>query len=277
MLLYVGPNGQAVSAACEASGFTGLREAPSVEAAVAGIRSREDRPSAVLLDTAIDRDALEEAVAFTTRSYPEVVIALAGYVAGPDRKRLDLLGVALELNEVPTGEQMDALARLAGRSRRRTPGGDDWSVRVERGSWVEISVPSKEVYVSRIQELVGVLEKTKLDADTRDELMLAIDELVRNAMEWGNRYDASRRVLVSYYCTDDRIVIRVEDEGEGFDHAGAADPTEDLKAHGEARAAEGKRAGGYGIHLIRNLMDEVIYNEKGNVVMLTKFLDTDGG
>ena len=106
--------------------------------------------------------------------------------------------------------------------------------------------------------------------------MLAIDELVHNAIEWGNRYEADKQVHVSYYCGEDRVVLKVEDEGEGFSSADLGDPTEDLAEHRKSRAEAGKRVGGLGIHLIRNLMDEVIFNDRGNIVMLTKYLDTGG-
>ena len=52
--------------------------------------------------------------------------------------------------------------------------------------------------------------------------MLAIDKLVTNAMEWGNQYREGRQVRVSYYCTPDRIILKIEDEGEGFNTSGLA-------------------------------------------------------
>ena len=38
----------------------------------------------------------------------------------------------------------------------------------------------------------------------------------------------------------------------------------------------GKRAGGYGLHIVRHIMDEVLYNERGNVVLLSKRLGSEG-
>lgn len=272
-LLYVGPNGDALSVAVERTVFGSVVCAESTAEAVEHLRSGSHRVYAALFDASVGIDDLEAVVAFLNRSFPEVVIALGGRVTEAESNRLRLLGVSLEVDAIPNPSQMEAFSGLAARSRDRRPGSEDWSLKVERRNWVEMSVPSKETYVERVQDLVDMLEKSKLDQDTRDELMLALDELVRNAMEWGNRYSEDRRVTVSYYCAADRIVIRVEDEGEGFDHSGLDDPTRDLKAHTEAREASGKRSGGFGIHLIRNLMDEVLYNEKGNVVMLTKYLD----
>jgi hypothetical protein len=47
----------------------------------------------------------------------------------------------------------------------RTQSNKDWVVTVDRGDWVEISVPSQSEYVSRIQDLLDLLERSKLDQD----------------------------------------------------------------------------------------------------------------
>jgi anti-sigma regulatory factor (Ser/Thr protein kinase) len=38
------------------------------------------------------------------------------------------------------------------------------------------------------------------------------------------------------------------------------------------RAEEGRRPGGFGILLTRNLVDELLYNERGNAVLFVKYL-----
>jgi anti-sigma regulatory factor (Ser/Thr protein kinase) len=71
----------------------------------------------------------------------------------------------------------------------------------------------------------------------------------------------------------DRVTFRIEDEGDGFDHSGLADPSLDPVRHISERRATGKRMGGWGVFLTRKMMDEVTYNPKGNIVFLTKFLN----
>jgi anti-sigma regulatory factor (Ser/Thr protein kinase) len=51
-----------------------------------------------------------------------------------------------------------------------------------------------------------------------------------------------------------------------------SDVGDDPLQHIESREAQGKRAGGYGVLLAKSLVDELIYNEKGNEVMLIKYL-----
>jgi two-component system, OmpR family, response regulator len=43
--------------------------------------------------------------------------------------------------------------------------------------------------------------------------------------------------------------------------------------HVEVRQQQGMRPGGFGIFMTRQLVDEMIYNEKGNEVLLIKYLE----
>ncbi len=71
-----------------------------------------------------------------------------------------------------------------------------------------------------------------------------------------------------------KIIVYIEDEGEGFKPESIPNPALDPMAHIDARRESGKTtSGGYGIHLIRNLMDKLIYNARGNRVVAIKYLD----
>jgi anti-sigma regulatory factor (Ser/Thr protein kinase) len=113
--------------------------------------------------------------------------------------------------------------------------------------------------------------------EEKEAIRLAIDEIGTNAVEWGNRGDRSKKIRISYCLFDDRIVFKVEDEGDGFDPDALGDPSVDPLAHIMARMQSGKRAGGYGVFLTKNVMDEVIYSDKGNVVLMTKYLEIARG
>ena len=74
------------------------------------------------------------------------------------------------------------------------------------------------------------------------------------------------------------IACRVKDPGEGFSleelrHAAAGSSPEDLFSHATVRDERGMRPGGFGILLAKKLVDELIYNEKGNEVVLVKYLN----
>jgi serine/threonine-protein kinase RsbW len=91
-----------------------------------------------------------------------------------------------------------------------------------------------------------------LDADSLHWVNVAVRECVVNAIKHGNRYDAALQVFVDFEvrpaadCTE--LVIRVRDQGEGFDPEEIADPLEPENL---------LKASGRGIFLIRSFMDDV--------------------
>ena len=103
--------------------------------------------------------------------------------------------------------------------------------------------------------------------------MLAIEEIGRNAIEWGNKGDLSKKIRLGIRVLPQKIMLQVADEGEGFMPAEVPDPSIDPLAHINDRMQNGKRLGGYGIHLIKSLMDKVLFNAKGNVVIAIKYLN----
>ena len=108
--------------------------------------------------------------------------------------------------------------------------------------------------------------------------MLAFREVLMNAMEHGAGFHPEQVVEVSAARTDRAIVYYIRDPGSGFRQAdleqvtSAADAT-DPTAHLERRAALGMRPGGFGMLLTRRLVDELVYNERGNQVVLVKYTD----
>jgi anti-sigma regulatory factor (Ser/Thr protein kinase) len=74
------------------------------------------------------------------------------------------------------------------------------------------------------------------------------------------------------------IVYHIFDPGEGFSqlnlkHAAISNPAGDPTAHMAIRDAENMRPGGFGMLITRQAVDEVIYNQKGNEIILVKYID----
>ena len=88
---------------------------------------------------------------------------------------------------------------------------------------------------------------------------VGVTEALANAMLYGNDSDPGKQVRVQIVLEAARAVIRVADQGPGFDPGSVPDPTVPERLH---------RSGGRGLFLIRQLMDEVEYNERGNEVQL---------
>ena len=115
------------------------------------------------------------------------------------------------------------------------------------------------------------------DAET-EEVAAAFREILINAMEHGAHFDPSQHVEVSYVRTKRMVLCRVKDPGQGFSleelqHSAIANPDDEPFKHMETREAMGKRPGGFGILMAKRLVDDLIYNDKGNEVLLVKYLD----
>jgi DNA-binding response OmpR family regulator len=146
-----------------------------------------------------------------------------------------------------------------------------------RPEWVEIVVPCSLETAGRVQEFVMQLD-TKLPDDVRESVGQAFRELLMNAVEWGGHLDPARTVRIACLRTRRMLLYRIADPGEGFDidrlaHAAISNPDDDPLAHDRVRQEMGLRPGGLGLVMTRAIVDDVIYNEKRNEVVLVKYLD----
>lgn len=137
---------------------------------------------------------------------------------------------------------------------------------------LELTAVSEIEYLFRFRRFSEVLLGASVPSDEREHIRFAIEELGRNAVEWGNRFQREKRVRLAFSLTRERIVLEIEDEGEGFLPDSLLDPSMDPVAHLARRRREGKRPGGYGIFLVRKFMDEVTYSKGGRAVVMTKYL-----
>lgn len=88
---------------------------------------------------------------------------------------------------------------------------------------------------------------------------VGLTEALANAMLYGNCRDPRKRVHVEAHLTPQEIKIQVTDEGRGFNPDEVLDPT---------LPANRVRPGGRGIFLIRQLMDRVEFNDRGNSITM---------
>ena len=120
-------------------------------------------------------------------------------------------------------------------------------------------------------------EVADLPMKERDAVGLAFREMLMNAIEHGAQFDATQHVSISYIRAKHMVLCRVKDPGEGFslrelDHAAITNPPSDPIRHTAVREQQGLRPGGFGILIAKNIIDELIYSETGNEVVLIKYL-----
>jgi len=145
-------------------------------------------------------------------------------------------------------------------------------------AWVRLAARCDIATANRlVQFLHGVKDPSIPEAD-REAVVDAFREILLNAMEHGGHFDSSQYVEISFVRMRRAVVCRVKDPGEGFSleelrHAAVNSPPGDPLSHLAIREAQGLRPGGFGLLLAKKLVDELIYNERGNDVMLVKYLD----
>jgi anti-sigma regulatory factor (Ser/Thr protein kinase) len=142
--------------------------------------------------------------------------------------------------------------------------------------WVRLCVRCDVVTANRLLQFFREASDMP-DAET-EEVATAFREILLNAMEHGGKFDPSQHVEVSYVRTKRMVLCKVKDPGTGFSleelkHAALDNPPEDPFRHMEEREKNGMRPGGFGILMTKKLVDDLIYNEKGNEVLLIKYLD----
>ena len=143
-------------------------------------------------------------------------------------------------------------------------------------TWVELLVPCERTVVNRVQSFLSRLE-SDLPREQRESVGFAFRELLNNAIEWGGRLDPNLKVRISYIRTKRMLMYRFDDPGPGFrleelKHAAINNPEDDPLAHTAVREEKGLRPGGLGIMMTQQMIDELVYNEARNEVVLVKYL-----
>ncbi len=154
---------------------------------------------------------------------------------------------------------------------------DGIQVRSGLPHWITLRVSSHLVNAERLMRFMTEY-RSDLPGSERDDLMLAFREMLLNAMEYGAGFDPERVIEVTAARTSRSIVYHFRDPGPGFDRSALpqsalSDPAGDPLAHIKWRAAHDMRPGGFGILLAKQRVDEMVYNEPGNEVLLIKYVE----
>jgi anti-sigma regulatory factor (Ser/Thr protein kinase) len=155
--------------------------------------------------------------------------------------------------------------------------GDDIVVISGLPHWLTLRVSCRLLTADRLVRFLTEFEATLPEQD-RDLLMAAFREMLLNAMEHGAGFSADKVVEVTAARTARAIVYHFRDPGGGFsgshaERAAATRDPEDIMATALKRAELGLRPGGLGMLIVRQIADELVYNEKGNEVLLIKHIE----
>ena len=127
---------------------------------------------------------------------------------------------------------------------------------------MKLDVPSDLGMVGDAVELVarnvppGTLSPRRISFNLRT----ALAEALGNAIRYGTGEDPDRIVRVQVELGREYVRIYVVDDGDGYDPSRLPDPTHPDNL---------EREYGRGLFVIRHLVDDVAFNEKGNGICLT--------
>src|ERR1017187_3581737 len=88
-------------------------------------------------------------------------------------------------------------------------------------------------------------EKAGVPEDDLHKIAMAVRESMVNAVVHGNRYNAHKKVHLSVFKTPGEFVVRITDQGEGFDYDNLPNPLaqENLPRHLSHQGFHGRLSG----------------------------------
>jgi serine/threonine-protein kinase RsbW len=142
---------------------------------------------------------------------------------------------------------------------------------------VELTLPSKLGYERvAMDAATSLANRMGFHSDRVDALKTSISEAVTNAIEHGNQHNEAMKVVVLLTARESELIISVQDEGRQILDHNSINKEPDIVS--KYQPGEHDR-GGWGIWLIRELMDEVQINTSpggGNQVRMVIHLEKEG-
>jgi anti-sigma regulatory factor (Ser/Thr protein kinase) len=174
---------------------------------------------------------------------------------------------------------MDALAAIISMAIDGPSWDDGIEVISATPEWIRLLVRCDLKSAERVLQFLD--EYAELPDPERHDVAVASREMLLNAIEHGGNFDPMERVEIGYVRARHMVTCRISDPGPGFTldeipHASVANPPDDPIRHISYREAQGMRPGGFGVLLTQQLVDDLIYSQDGNEVILVKYIGKVG-
>jgi serine/threonine-protein kinase RsbW len=129
---------------------------------------------------------------------------------------------------------------------------------------LDLSIPADFEAMAKVVDTISeVLERREVPEQKRLEIGLALQEALANAIVHGCGNDPSKEVQCRVQSDPQgHLVITVTDPGPGFRPEVVADPNRPENLYADH---------GRGVYLIRQLMDEVSFERRGNEIRMWKY------
>ena len=124
-----------------------------------------------------------------------------------------------------------------------------------------LNITSKVENIALVEKMIDdICDSYKVGEENYGNILIALTEAVNNAITHGNSKDPEKEVKLSFWPTENALKFKIVDEGPGFDYENLPDPTSPENI---------EKPNGRGVFLMKNLADEVAFEDNGAVVELS--------
>lgn len=126
----------------------------------------------------------------------------------------------------------------------------------------QLSIPSNPINITKVETFIDeICSELSIQDELYGNILISMTEAVNNAIIHGNQSDESKTVNINVEQIENkRLAFTVTDQGPGFDFDHLPDPTapENLE-----------KLSGRGVFLMRQLSDEIDFEDEGRTVLIT--------
>ena len=129
-----------------------------------------------------------------------------------------------------------------------------------------LTIPSSTRFLEDVREFVSMhAEEAGFSDQIVEQLKMAVDEACTNVIEHAYEGQSEQPIEIVISILSDKLTIRIRDKGRRFDQKAYREP--DLIEYARTR-----KSGGFGVHIMRKLMDDVAWRTAGgyNECCMTK-------
>ena len=124
----------------------------------------------------------------------------------------------------------------------------------------KIRISSKAENIILVERMIeDVCDLFNISEDYYGNILVSLTEAVNNAIYHGNKVNPNKSIDIAFKSHPDRVSFSVKDEGPGFNYENLPDPTNPENI---------EKPNGRGVFLMRNLADNVYFEDNGSKVIL---------
>jgi sigma-B regulation protein RsbU (phosphoserine phosphatase) len=144
----------------------------------------------------------------------------------------------------------------------------DTAPETEAAHRLDIRIPNKQEAIADATDRFRTFAEEH-GVPTQDVMRvnLVFDEILSNIISYAYQDDAGHEIKIGIDLTAEKLLVSIEDDGIPFNPFAREEPDTSL-------SIEDREIGGLGIHLVKNVMDEVTYHRRqdANLLVLSKNL-----